>query len=116
MAASFCPSAEPASARIKTVVLRVEVGDGLDVTATSEHEDAAKASASEQQLRDAVEQMRVHLGPIGLAPYLDGVIIASQGVRVVASLRLSQAQCERLAELGVRLAPLLLRGGAGELI
>ena len=102
------PEDPPQPPGLRTLAVRVELDGGFDLTATIEHVDAAAATTNEQQLRDQTENIRRQLADMGAAEYLDGLIVASQGTRVMATFRLTLAQCDRLAELAARFVPFWL--------
>jgi hypothetical protein len=102
------PEDPPRPPGLRSLALRVDLEAGFDLTATLSHVDAASAIANEQQLRDQTELIRRQLGALGAAEYLDGLIVAAQGARVLATFQLTATQCERLAELGARFIPFWL--------
>jgi hypothetical protein len=102
------PEDPPPPPGLRTLAVRVDLDGGFDLTATIEHVDPAAATANEQQLRDQTENIRRQLVGMGAAEYLDGLIVASQGTKVLATFRLTTAQCDRLAELAARFVPFWL--------
>ncbi|HJZ88172.1 MAG TPA: hypothetical protein VKN99_23520 [Polyangia bacterium] len=109
VAAVVPPSEGERRSHLRSLVWRVDAGAGLDVTMTSEHEDVAQATEGAQQLKQLALDARQQLGGMGLGAYLDALLVTTQGTRVMASLRLSDQQCEELAGLLARLMPLLMQ-------
>jgi hypothetical protein len=102
------PEDPPQPPGLRSLAVRVDLENGFDLTAVIEHVDAAAANANEQQLRDQMEDIRRQLANMGAAEYLDALIVAAQGTRVLATFRLTTAQCDRLAELAARFIPFWL--------
>ena len=107
---AIMPPDAPRPSGLKSLAVRVDLPNGgLDLTMTLEHDAPDQAVTSEQQLRDQFELLRRQLRPLAMDPYFDGMIVAAQGTRVVVTVTLGREQCERLADLLTRLAPLLQR-------
>jgi len=96
--------------RLVSLLVRLDLGGGaLDISFTGEHENPAAAIEGEKQLRQLVSDARPYLAALGMGSYLDGVVVAAQGNRVLATVHLSDKQCDQLATFVAQYLPELMK-------
>ncbi len=101
------------ASEVRTLSGRLDLEDGIDLSLIADVQDAGLATRvdgeAQRRLRDLARQPAIAL--FGLAQFLDGITVLSQGARVLGSLRLNQERLDALLGRLEQIAEMRRRAG-----